>query len=121
MRAVVVQYAIGRFKTWTGLDCIVGSPKGDNCVSKDGIGFPKEIFGSSKEVSPIRKGSPDDARGPIRGVSLHKSLHYGRPTKSNISVQRWFFWKNSEPAVNQPKEVFSRKHRAHCLKAMPGY
>ena len=22
---------------------------------------------------------------------------------------------------NEPKEVFSRKHRAHCLKAMPGY
>ena len=32
-----------------------------------------------------------------------------------------FSGRNSEPAVNQPKEVFSRKHRAHCLKAMPGY
>ena len=44
MKAVVVQYAIGRFKTWTGLDWIFGSPKGVICVSKDSIGFPKEIF-----------------------------------------------------------------------------
>ena len=54
MRAVVVQYAIGRFKTWTGLDWIFGSLKGVICVSKDSIGFRKEIFGSSKEVSQIR-------------------------------------------------------------------
>ena len=27
---------------------------------------------------------------------------------------------NSEQTVKQPKEVFSRKHRAHCLKAVPG-
>ena len=33
---------------------IFGSPKGVICVSKDSIGFPKEIFGSSKEVSQIR-------------------------------------------------------------------
>ena len=55
MRAVVVQYAIGRFKTWTGLDWIFGSLKGVICVSKDSIGFLKEIFGSSKEVSQIRR------------------------------------------------------------------
>ena len=54
MRAVVVQYAIGRFKTWTGLDWIFGSLKGVICVSKDSIGFLKEIFGSLKEVSHIR-------------------------------------------------------------------
>ena len=54
MRAVVVQYAIGRFKTWTGLDWIFGSLKGVICVSKDSIGFLKEIFGASKEVSQIR-------------------------------------------------------------------
>ena len=28
---------------------------------------------------------------------------------------------NAEQTVKQPKEVFSRKHRAHCLKAVPGY
>ena len=28
---------------------------------------------------------------------------------------------NSEQTVKQPKEVFSGKHRAHCLKAVPGY
>ena len=28
---------------------------------------------------------------------------------------------NSEQTVEQPIEVFSRKRRAHCLKAMPGY
>ena len=33
---------------------IFGSPKGVICVSKDSIGFPKEIFGSSKEVSQFR-------------------------------------------------------------------
>ena len=52
MRAVVVQYAIGRFKTWTGLD--IWFPKGVIFVSKDSIGFPKEIFGFSKEVNQIR-------------------------------------------------------------------
>ena len=54
MRAVLVQYAIGRFKTWTGLDWIFGSLKGVICVSKDSIGFLKEIFSSLKEVSHIR-------------------------------------------------------------------
>ena len=54
MRAVVVQYAVGRFKTWTRLDWIFGSLKGVICVSKDSIGFLKEIFGSLKEVSHIR-------------------------------------------------------------------
>ena len=28
---------------------------------------------------------------------------------------------NSEQTVKQPKEVFSRKHRAHCLNAVVGY
>ena len=28
---------------------------------------------------------------------------------------------NSEQTVKQLREVFSRKHRAHCLKAVPGY
>ena len=46
-------------------------------VSKDSIGFLKEIFG--------------------------------------------FSGGNSKQTVKQPKEVFSRKHRAHCLKAVPGY
>ena len=58
-------------------------------------------------------------RGPIRGVSLH----HGRLTKSNILVQRSFFWWNwilSRPS-KQPKVVFSRKHRAHCLNAVVGY
>ena len=27
----------------------------------------------------------------------------------------------SEQTVKQPKEVFSRKHRAHCLNAVAGY
>ena len=27
---------------------------------------------------------------------------------------------NSEQTVKQPKEVFSRKHGAHCFKAVPG-
>ena len=28
---------------------------------------------------------------------------------------------NSEQTVKHPKEVFSRKHRAHRLNAVPGY
>ena len=28
---------------------------------------------------------------------------------------------NSEQTVKQLREVFSRKHHAHCLKAVPGY
>ena len=28
---------------------------------------------------------------------------------------------NSEQTVKQPKKVFSRKHRAHCLNAVAGY
>ena len=52
MKANIVQYAIGRFKTWTGLD--IWFPKGVICVSKDSIGFRKEIFGFSKEVNQIR-------------------------------------------------------------------
>ena len=32
-----------------------------------------------------------------------------------------FSGRNSQLTIKQPKEVFSRKHRGHCLKAMPGY
>ena len=28
---------------------------------------------------------------------------------------------NSAQTVKQPKEVFSRKYRAHCLNSEPGY
>ena len=41
--------------------------------------------------------------------------------KSNISAQRWFSGGNSEQTVKQLREVFSRKHCSHCLKAVPGY
>ena len=70
----------------------------------------------------MNKGSPEDGRGPIRGVSLHKSLHQGRLTKSNIKVQRWFCPAEilSRPS-NILKKFFSRKHRAHRLNAVPGY
>ena len=56
-------------------------------------------------------------RGPIRGVSLHKSLHYGHLTKFSVGLSGG----NSEKIVQQPEEVFFRKHRAHCLNAVPGY
>ena len=32
-----------------------------------------------------------------------------------------FSGRNSEQTRKQPKEVFSRKHRANCLKAVPNY
>ena len=28
---------------------------------------------------------------------------------------------NSEQTVKHPRQIFSRKHRAHCLNAVPGY
>ena len=77
---------------------IFGSPKGVICVSKDSIGFPKEIFGSPKGISQIVD---------------------QRSQTSRFSVG--FSGGNSEQTVKQPKEVFSRKHRVHCLKAVPGY
>ena len=51
------------------------------------------------------------------------------PNRSIMAAQRsqtspfsvGFSGRNSEQTVKQPKEVFSRKHRAHCLKAVPGY
>ena len=46
-------------------------------------------------------------------------------SRLNSWFKSWFIvgfsGKNSEPTVQQRKNVFSRKHRAHCLKAMPGY
>ena len=69
------------------------------------------------------KGSPDDVRGPIRGVSLPKSNRSitaaQRSQTSRFSVG--FSGRNSEQTRKQPKEVFSRKHRANCLKAVPNY
>ena len=106
MRAVVVQYAIGRFKTWTGLDWIFGSLKGVICVSKDSIGFLKEIFGSSKEVSQIRI--------RVRWMMYVDQFEVFLCTNRSIMAA-------PEPTIKQCKEVFFRKHRAHCLKAMPGY
>ena len=43
---------------------------------------------------------------------------YGSQT-SRFSVG--FSGGNSEKIVKQPTEVFSRKHRAHCLNAVAGY
>ena len=57
----------------------------------------------------------------IRDVSLHKSLHHCPQRSQTSRFNVGFSGRNSEPTVKQPKEVFSRKHRAHCLKAMPGY
>ena len=62
---------------------------------------------------------PDDVHGPIQGVLLHKSLHHGCLTKSNISVG--FSGENCEQTIKQPKVVFSRLHRARCLNTVPGY
>ena len=101
---------------------IFGSPKGVICVSKDSIGFPKEIFGSSKEVSQFR-------------IRVRQMMYVDQfevfcwTDRSIMAAQRsqtsrfnvGFSGRNSEPTVKQPKEIFSRKHRAHCLKAMSGY
>ena len=42
-----------------------------------------------------------------------------RSQTSRFSVG--FSGRNSEQTRKQPKEVFSRKHRANCLKAVPNY
>ena len=91
-------------------------------VSKDSIGFPKEIFGSSKEVSQIR-------------IRVRQMMYVDQfevfccTNRSIMAAQRsqtsrfnvGVSGRNSEPTIKQPKDIFSRKHRAHCLKAMPGY
>ena len=85
-------------------------------VSKDSIGFPKEIFGSSKEVSQIR-------------IRVRQMMYVDQfevfccTNRSIMAAQRsqtsrfnvGFSGRNSEPTVKQPKEVFSRKHRARTL------
>ena len=95
---------------------IFGSPKGVICVSKDSISFPKEIFGSSKEVSQIR-------------IRVRQMMYVDQfevfccTNRSIMAAQRsqtsrfnvGVSGRNSEPTVKQPKEVFSRKHRARTL------
>ena len=50
------------------------------------------------------------------------------PGDSRIIRENWHVWfsvgfsgENSEQTVKQPEEDFCRKHRAHCLNAVPGY
>ena len=114
--------AIGRFKTWTGLDWIFGSLKGVICVSKDSIGFPKEIFGSSKEVSQMR--IRVSRRMYVDQFEVFLCTNRSIVAAQQSQTSRFnvgFSGKNSEPTIKQRKVVFFRKHRAHCLKAMPGY
>ena len=51
--------------------------------------------------------------GPIGGVSLHKSLHYGRLTKSNISVGSAY--------LNNLKKSFVENIVHIVLHAVPSY
>ena len=92
------------------------------CVSKGSIGFPKKIFGSSNEVIQIRI--------MVRQMMYVDQFEVFSCTNRSITAAQrsqtsWFnvgfSSRNSEPTVKQPKEVFSKKHRAHCLKARPGY
>ena len=101
---------------------IFGSPKGVICVSKDSIGFPKEIFRSPKGVSQIRIG--------VRQMMYVDQFEVFRcPNRSSMAAQRsetsgfsvGFSGGNSEQTAKQPKEVLSRKLRAHCLNAVPDY
>ena len=86
---------------------IFGSPEGVICVSNDSIGFPKNIFGSSKEVSQIRV--------RVRQMMYVDQFEVFRCTNRSImAAQRsqtsrfnvGFSGRNSEPTVKQPKEVF---------------
>ena len=99
-----------------------GSLKGISCVSKDRIGFPKEIFGSPKGLSQIcirvdQKMYVDQL--DVFRCPNHSIMAAQRSQTSRFSIG--FSGGNSEQTIKQPKEVFSRKHRAHCLKAVPGY
>ena len=96
----------------------LGCPKGVTRVSKDSIGFPKEIFRYPKGVSQIRI--------RVRQMMYVDQFEVFRcPNRSNMAAQRsqtsgfsvGFSGGNSEQTVKQLIEVFSRKHRAHCLKA----
>ena len=85
-------------------------------VSKDSIGFPKEIFGSSKEVSQIRIRVRQMMYVDQFEVFCCTNLSImaaqrSQTSRFNVGVSG----RNSEPTVKQPKEVFSRKHRARTL------
>ena len=92
MRAVVVQYAIGRFKTWTGLD--IWFPEGSYLCLERQYWFPEGNiwFFEGSSSSQIRMRGRQmmyvDQFEVFRFTNHDKSLHHGRPTKSNISVQR---------------------------------
>ena len=107
MRAVVVQYAIGRFKTWTGLD--IWFPKGVIFVSKDSIGFSKEVNQIRIRVRQMMYVDQFE----VFCCSNRSIMAAQRSQTSRFNVG--FSGRNSEPTVKQPKEVFSRKHRARTL------
>ena len=72
-------------------------------------------------LSPY-KGSPDDVRGPIFEVFRYPNRSITAAQRSQTSrFSVGFSGRNSEQTRKQPKEVFSRKHRANCLKAVPNY
>ena len=120
-----------------------GSPKGISCASKDSIGFPKEIFGSPRGVICVSKDSigfrkeifvspkgVSQIRIRVRQIMYVDQIEVFRcPNRSIMAAQRsqtsrfsvGFSGGNSEQTVKQLREVFSRKHCAHCLKAVPGY
>ena len=98
MRAVVVQYAIGRFKTWTGLD--IWFPKGVICVSKDSIGFPKEINQIRIRVRQMMYVDQFE----VFCCSNRSIMAAQRSQTSRFNVG--FSGRNSELTVKQPKEVF---------------
>ena len=54
----------------------------------------------------------------IRGVSLPESLHHSEVIHLGSALV-FLVEILSRPSNN--REVFSRKHRAHCLKAVSGY
>ena len=103
-----------------------GSPKGISCVSRDSIGFPKEIFGSPKGVSQIRI-SLRFARWCMWTNSRCFAAQIA-PSSPPIEVKHlgsmWVFLVEilSKPSNNGSKNsVLENIGRARCLKAVPGY
>ena len=86
----------------------------------------RELFVSRKTVLVSRRkyliwflegSSSSQTRIRVRQMMYVDQFEVFRFTNRSIMAAQ----RSQTSRFNEPKEVFSRKHRAHCLKAMPGY
>ena len=106
--------------------------QGQYSFPKGNIWFPKGSYSCLQRQYWFPEGNislPEGSQIRIRVREMMDQFEvFCCPNRSNMSTQRsqtsgfsvGFSGGNSEQTVKQPIEVFSGKHRAHCLKAMPG-